>query len=113
DGLVPPAVSPSVTPTAAPSTTTAPITAVVTGRQTSARSIRGEFCRCTRRRTFSHSSGGLSIIDSVSGSPPVPPPPPLPPSLAPPSLVARPSLLSPGGAPPLQLAHISVSVSGA
>src|SRR5258708_19098430 len=39
------------------------------------------------------------------GSPPGPRPPPLPPSLAPPSLVARSSLLHPGGAAPLRLAH--------
>src|SRR6266702_2416778 len=38
-------------------------------------------------------------------SPAGPRPPPLPPSLASPSLVARPSLLSPGNAAPLQLAH--------
>src|ERR1019366_8219797 len=41
-----------------------------------------------------------------------PPRPPHPPFTAPPSLVARSSLLSPGGAAPLQLAHGAYSSSG-
>jgi hypothetical protein len=66
---VPGEVSPTVMPATAPSTMTATITTTVTGLLISVLSLPRAFAFrcCTRRRAFSQSSGGLSIIDiSVS-----------------------------------------------
>src|SRR6266853_1522805 len=63
------------------------------------------------RRSRPHDPGpggfaaGQYRVYSVSRSPAGPHPPPHSPFTAPPSLVARSSLLSPGGAAPLWLAH--------